>query len=244
MKKALVLALVIIFLPLSASGMTILTIPEMAAIIARAGVAIEINNIEYRDYRGELEIWYQPEDVAIGFVWGEGSHVIWHINAVLSGDPDSDRPFGFYSEGNPLKGKYSGDFNYGNTVNPITGEPEFEPRPMEVSAKEDLPVIGQMLDAAWEKQRPGQKRTEKVYGMQIKLPTIEIYTEPGSYDQFDVLITTADNPLHRTGRTGDPETQDTWSYGTIYYSEGGSAMTVLSGTIEITPLDAYLAALP
>ncbi len=245
MKKRLILAVAILFYPLSASGMQILTKPEMAAVFARAGVAIEFNDVVFRDYREDLEIWYQPSDTAVGFVATGEPYQVLHINSIRSGDPDSDRPHGFYSEETDLKGSYTYRFDYANAVDPVTGEAYFEPRPLTVSYEQDLPVMGQILDSQWAAERPGEARRPPVAGIAFGLPTLEVYTEPGSYDAFDILITTALNPLDRIGRAGTPEApRDTWSYGTLYYSEGGGAMSILSGRIEIMPLETYRKAQP
>jgi len=247
MKKMLIpaVAIPLLFFPLSASGMQILTRAEMAAIIAQAGVAIEFNDVVYRDFREDLEIWYQPGDTAVGFAAAGEPYQVLHINAVRAGDPDSDRPHGFYSEGTDLMGHYTDRFDYANAIDPVTGEAYFEPRPLTVSYEEDLPVMGRILDSQWAAERPGEARRSPVAGIAIGLPTLEVYTEPGSYDAFDVLITTAENPLDRVGRADTPEApRDTWSYGTLYHSEGGGAMTILSGRIEIMPLETYRQARP
>ena len=196
MKKMLILAVAIplLFFPLSASGMQILTRAEMPAIIAQAGVAIEFNDVVFRDFREDLEIWYQPGSPAVGFAAAGEPYQVLHINAVRAGDPDSDRPHGFYSEGTDLIGHYTDRFDYANAIDPVTGEAYFEPRPLTVSYEEDLPVTGRILDSQWAAERPGEARRSPVAGIAIGLPTLAVYTEPGSYDAFDVLITTAAVP--------------------------------------------------
>lgn len=175
-------------------------------VTGQAGVSIAVDdiklyqNIEYLRYTDT-----DGTDGTQGSVGISNLQMMVHMNGITSLDATTGLPV---SPGRAVQGTYNAAFDYTNGGTPASA---FEARALTIDAG-TLPV----LSAGLSNNSGGMLNA--VAGVQIGLPTLEIYQ---SALNFDVTVTSA-------GAANDGA-----SFGTIEI--GANTLTILDGTIEIAP---------
>lgn len=213
MKKAIALAVCLILIPFTAFSMEMVSDEEMEQVTGQSGVAITIDDLKIYTHNGKEQMWYETGDAAIGTVYEDESYQMMHVNAIVG---DGEGNFTETGGGDrDLQGTYDDEWDYNNDGS------SFQPSALTITVKDELDTFE---DAG----------VTGVEGVEIGLPTVEVFTEEGSKDVFDINVTTDSNPLD-----SDTSKDDTFSYGTIHSSAGDSTTAILDGQLEIAPLDAY-----
>jgi hypothetical protein len=218
MKKVLILAVVLMMLPLNAMALEMLNDQNMDQITGQAGVSIAVDDVK---------IYQNISDLSYTDVGGTGTtdgtislgnlSVMVDINAITRLDA-TGAPV---SPGRDVQGTYNTtNYSYLNAVHPVSGADIFQARALTIDVG-NMPVLG--AGASYNADallgNPQGTNTLTMAGVQIGLPTLEIYQTALS---FDVTVTT-DGTAHNEGA----------SFGRL--DIGNQTIAILDGTLEIAP---------
>jgi len=207
MKKLVLVISLLMCLPLTAFAMEPLSEAILDDVTGQAGVSIAVDDIKL--YQNIEYLRYTDTDGTDGITQGSvgisNLQMMVHMNGITSLDATTGLPV---SPGRAVQGTYNAAFDYTNGGTPASA---FEARALTIDAG-TLPV----LSAGLSNNSGGMLNA--VAGVQIGLPTLEIYQSALS---FDVTVTSA-------GAANDGA-----SYGRIEI--GANTLTILDGTIEIAP---------
>lgn len=232
--------------------------PELDAVYAHTGLAIEFRHHkmhalgysrlhEYRHERPRLaDVWPYRGGIAVTFndfkehEYRGGLEIWWRpegpdVGFIYAEGAQRTIHVNAVRFGCPDSDRPLGMYSKGTDLKANYPEALFENidnlefRPLTVRIKENLPLMSAITDS-----------DRDMFGIAIGLPTIETYVTEDSRDQLDIIMTTGDPPETRLDREEIRERDDIASFGTIHARQG--AMTVLGGRVEIMPLEEYKAA--
>ena len=207
----------------------------MASITAQSGVAIQLENIQIYTFDGGRELWFETglagdtNMAAVGIVFGD-SYAYRFINRIGNpgalGSSDIGSFGSWVGDGNfLLRGDYSGLRSGAPLADGILNK-----GPRQTGAVFSVRVV--------------QHREYGLFGdigngayIEVGLPTIEIYSAPGGFDEMRVFVMGDGAYGVGTSPIGSgTAANQAYSLGHIHTADSGATTSILGGTAGITSL--------